>query len=466
MIKRYKKMLTGLIVAAVIAVLAYFGVLVYQNTQVKKQNAEAMKRVVFSFDPMDITDMDITNSTGNFTFKLTSNGWEMTSGQKFKLSADRIVDVSTTMAELVATKILTEELPDDLGAYGLANPMRITFKFNDGSEHTAEIGSKVPGDSAYYLRADHGDTIYIVSSDDAETMSVEVADIKDRFLFDTSGTSDITRLKYTDHGSVIIDISRESYRDDWKIAAPFSDFTVNDAGVTAITSVIIRAECSTFVDEDLTDSSKFGFNNPSYQLEIATAEQNATVIFGNYYDEKEQYIYAYNRALDQIYIFETASLGFVGSRTEDVLLDRLRQESFENISKFEMNLFGTKVNIDFNYVVENGKTSSYSVNGKSVDREDEKVLEVFNNLVNAVTGAAFDEVLNDSFSPLHLEPEVKIVYRLKEGDDYTLELYTYEEDNSLLRVVENGKYTGTLMKRTAIENGALLYYKDLMDVMG
>ena len=162
MIKRYKKMLTGLIVAAVIAVLAYFGVLVYQNTQVKKQNAEAMKRVVFSFDPMDITDMDITNSTGNFTFKLTSNGWEMTSGQKFKLSADRIVDVSTTMAELVATKILTEELPDDLGAYGLANPMRITFKFNDGSEHSARIITDVIAvtPASFTVKSENGAAIF------------------------------------------------------------------------------------------------------------------------------------------------------------------------------------------------------------------------------------------------------------------------------------------------------------------
>ena len=464
MIKRYMKLLIGLVAVAVIAIGAYIGVVVYKNNQTKKAYEEEQKKIIFSFDPLDITDMDVTNSTGDFSFRLTDNGWEITQGQKFPLSPDRFVEIATTMSTLTASKVLTEEVPEDLSEYGLDAPMKISFRLNDDTGYTAYIGSKVPGDSSYYLRAEGKDAIYIVSEEDVQKLSAEVSDLKDKLLFDTSGTSDITYLKYINNGTIVYDISKNE--NGWEVIAPFKRGVVNAASVTNITSLIIRAECVTFIDEELTDLSKFGFDHPSHQLEIKTDEKEAKIIFGNYYDEAGQYIYAYNRAIDQIYIFETASVGFIDSKLEDILFKRIHDEAFDNIKKFELDIFGTKVDIDYNYTVETGKTSSYSVNGKSVDRENEKILEAFNNLINSVTGVSFDYVSDENLSKgVTGDAAVKVVYRLKEGDDYKLEFIPKSDDESLLYIVENGIYTGTLIRKTVLENGMKLYYEELMELM-
>ena len=124
------------------------------------------------------------------------------------------------------------------------------------------------------------------------------------------------------------------------------------------------------------------------------------------------------------------------------------------------------MDIDYNYTVETGKTSSYSVNGKSVDRENEKILEAFNNLINSVTGVSFDYVSDENLSKgVTGDAAVKVVYRLKEGDDYKLEFIPKSDDESLLYIVENGIYTGTLIRKTVLQNGMKLYYEELMELM-
>lgn len=464
MIKRYMKLLIGLVAAAVIATGAYIGVVISKNNEQKKAYEEEQKKIIFSFDPMDITDMDVKNSSGNYSFRLTDEGWQIIEGEQFPLSADRFVEISTAMATLSASKILTEDAPEDLSEYGLDDPMRISIKLKDDTRYTACIGSAVPGDTSYYLSAEGRNTIYIVSEDYINLIRAEVDDLKDRLLFDTSGTADITHLKYINHGTVVYDISRTG--DGWEVIAPFKRGIVNSAGVTNITSLIIRAESVTFINEELTDLSKFGFDNPSHQLEIRTDKKEAKIIFGNYYDEAGQYIYAYNKGIDQIYIFETASLGFIDSKLEDILFKRINNEAFDNIKKFELDIFGTKVDIDYNYTVEAGKTSSYSVNGKSVDRENEKILEAFNNLINSITGISFDYVSDENLSNgVTGEAAVKVVYRLKEGDDYKLEFIPKSDDDSLLYIVENGIYTGTVIRKTVLENGMKIYYEELMELM-
>ncbi|MBP1591753.1 MAG: DUF4340 domain-containing protein [Oscillospiraceae bacterium] len=464
MIKRYMKLLIGLIIAAVIATGAYFGVLVKKNNDAKKAYEEVQKLKIFDFDVSDINGMNIKNSSGEYYFQLTGNGWEITKGDQFRFSADRILNMATAMSKLTATKIVTENGSDNLAAYGLNDPAKLSFKLNGGKEYTAEIGKQVPGDTSWYVKSSGNDTIYIISSDDKDSISPELDDMKDKLLFDAASSEEISHLKYIDHGTVVYDINRNG--DEWKLASPFPQGVVNTASVNSITSLLIRAECVTFINEELTDLKKFGFDNPSYQIEVSSSQRSVNVIFGNYYDDAKQYIYAYDREIDQICIYRTAELGFFGTKIEDILFRRLRTENFENISGFDMDILGTEINIEYNYIVAEGKTSSYKVNGKDVNREDESILETFNNLINAITGMNYDEVCEAQLTNLrNMKPEAKITYHLKEDKDYVLEFYKKEDDDKLLYIVENGEYTDTVIKKSSLENGVLLYYKELMEKM-
>lgn len=463
MIKRYKKILFGLIAAAIIAVLAYFGVLLVQNNQAKRAAEEEAKKIVFRFDAEKISTMDIKNSTGEYSFKLGYDGWEFTAGEEFKFSPDRFVEIAQTMSSLTASKIIKEEAAD-LTPYGLDNPMVIKYTLAGGSEYTSFIGSKVPGESAYYFMSGDSDTVYTISGEAADAMNVELENIKETLMFDAASASDVTYLKYTDHGKLVYDIEKTGER-EWKMNGPYKNGVVNTSEVTGICSMIIRAEASTFIDASAGNLSEYGFDNPSFEIELKSAGDEAKLVFGNYYDENERFIYAYNEELGQVYVFEAGELGFIGTNTESVLYRRLRTEAFADIKKFEMNIFGTVIDIDYNYIVELGKECSYSVNGKDIDITDDAVMETFNNLINATTGLAYDYVSYDKFNPADKEPAAKVVYKMREGDDYVLELYEKEDDPSLLYVCENGKFNEATIRKSVVENGVLLYYKDLMDII-
>ena len=93
-------------------------------------------------------------------------------------------------------------------------------------------------------------------------------------------------------------------------------------------------------------------------------------------------------------------------------------------------------------------------------------LETFNNLINAITGMNYDEVCETAPASFrNMTPEAKITYTLREGKDYVLEFYKKEDDDKLLYIVENGTYTDTVIKKSSLENGILLYYKELTEKM-
>lgn len=464
MIKRYIKILIGLVAAALIAVAAYMGVSHNEKKNIEKQMAEELKKVVFDFDPEDIVKMNVHNSTGDYKFDLTKDGWVITEGNQFQLSPDKFVTIATTMSTLTASRILSEELPDDLASFGLEDPMTVCLITSDKKEHSIDIGSQVPGDDSFYARVTGGDTIYIVSKSDIEKLSSEEKDLKDKLLFDLASTDSINYIKYIKGGSIVFDLRKED--DGWDLVTPFPQGKVNAASVKDIASQLIRAQSVTFIDEEMNDLSKFGFDNPKYQLEIGADSKQAKLLFGNYYDDSGAYIYVYNKTIDQIYIFETASLSFIDTETEDILVRELRNEFFGNIKSFDINVFGKKIKIDYNYSVGGSGETRYLVNNKKIDNTNEETLNVFNSLINSITGLSFSNICEDvSHSELTKEPDASIVYHLKEGEDYVLEFIEKSDEENMYYIIENGNYTGTLLRKGVFEGGILQYYDELMDLL-
>lgn len=465
MIKRYIKLLTGLIIVALIAVGAYIGVSVSKNNQHKKAIEEEAKKQIFSFQQADISAMVIHNSSGDYRLEDSSEGWIVTEGDSFPVSTDKIIAIADSMYKLTASRILTEELPEDLSGYGLEDPMRLCIMLRDGTECSVDIGTQIPGETDYYVRVTGKDTIYILDESTVSDLSVQVEDLKDKYLFDAPNTDSITALKYTENGSIVYDLRKDD--SGWSLFTPFPQGKVNNAGVVDITSQIIRAQCITFIDEEMNDLSKFGFDNPKYQLEIKSENMEANIIFGNYYDENQQYIYAYNKNRDQIYIFEAATLGFIGTRPEEIVVRELHNEFFGNIDSFDVNVFGKEIKINYNYSASGEGETYYAVNDEKVDDTNDEILEVFNNMINSITGLSFDTICeNVKTSELQAEPAATIVYHLKEGDDYKLEFIQKNDEENMYYIVENGKYTNTLLRKSALESGVLMYYNDLMNIIG
>ena len=192
------------------------------------------------------------------------------------------------------------------------------------------------------------------------------------------------------------------------------------------------------------------------------------MLFGDYYEDNETYIYALNKALDQVYVFETQGVGCIGTKTEDMIVKKLNltHDYLGDIKGFNIEVFGTKIDIDHNYDPENLSTEAHSINGKDIDVKNETIIAAFNSLVNATRGISFEEIcLEPDKEALKNTPDVTVVYTLADGKEYKLEFVQTPDDSNMFYALENGKYKNVLVRRYMFESGIVKYYNELMDIL-
>ncbi len=464
MTKRYIRILIGIIITAVIALGAYAGVSIYNKSKNDKLLEESEKLNIFNFNEKSISEIKIHNASGDYEFKRENNEWMMTQGDNIAISSYKLSSISDTISTLKADSILNEGQEVNYEKYGLNNSMVITAVVSDGKEYSVEVGNQVPGDSRYYARKSGDNVVYLIASQYADILWSEKNDLKDTYMFDVSNANQITYLKYKCAGETIYELSKEDNK--WQILDPCPSLTVNNSGVESILLEVIRASCVTFIDEDDKDLSAYGLDNPSYEIAVKTADKEAEFIFGDYYDEEEQYIYAQNKGTGQIYVFQTGSLGCIGTKTEDVLFRLLHSVAFINMDTFDIDMFGQKIDITYHYSITDNLQNDFVINGKKIDVTDEEILEAFNNLINSVIGMAYDNICEVSDElVLDNEPEAYITYHMMDDSEYKLEFIADTTDEEVLYIIANGKFTGTSINASTLKNGVSRYYEDLMDLL-
>lgn len=464
MTKRYMKLLIGIIIAAVISIGAYVGVSLYKRSEDKKLLEKSRKNIIFDFDINKISQLKIHNSSGDYVFKVDGSEWVMTEGDNISFSPYKLSSLSDTLSNLQADSIIDENAQGDLEKYGLNNNMSVTAVLSDGKEYSLEIGKQVPGDSRYYVRKTGQNVIYLIQSTYADILWSEKNDLKDTYMFDVRNTNDIVYLKYRCEGKTIYELNKEDK--EWNISEPYQDFTVNNAGVDTILAELIRATCTTFIDENTDDLSAYGLDDPTYEICVKTADKESDFIFGDYYDEDKQYIYAQNRGTGQIYVFLADSLGCIGTKTEDVLFRLLHSVAFVDMDKFDIDVFGQKMDIKYHYSITDNMANDFVINDKKIDVTDDDQIEMFNKLINSIIGMTYDNICEISDeSVLQNPPQAHVIYHMMDKSEYKLEFIPDPSDEKVLYIVANGKYTGASINASTLRNGVAAYYDDLMEIL-
>lgn len=465
MIKRYMKLFIGLIIAAVISIAVYICVSIYRNNENKKLFEQEAKKAIFNFESADVTTLKVHNSDGDYVFEYNGDFWTMTEGADLQPGSAKLSEIAVTMSTLSADSILTEEKTENLQQYGLDDPLSIQAVFKDGTQKGIEIGKQVPGDSKYYLKVNGSDTIYLVSSTYVDELMAEKEDLTDRYMFNINNSSDINYLKYTLAGEVVYELSKNE-DNEWSLLSPDINIPVNSAGITDITTFIIRATCATFVESSEENFKKYGFDSPQFEIEVKTPEKSARVLFGNNFDGNEEFVYAYNPDIDQMYIFSVSALGVQGTTVENVLTRTLHNEYRGNIDAIDIDIFGTKIKIDYGYNENDLLNGDYAVNGNAIDNSSEEIMLAFSQLFNSVTGMVYDKAdIETKNKKVKGEPECTIVYELKDGTEYKLEFIPQGSDSDYMYIVENGKYLNVLESKYSFKSGILAYYDELMSLI-
>lgn len=464
MTKVYKRILIGLASALVLSLGAYGGVSVYKNVQDKNIQLEEDKKNLLSLNENDVEGLKIHNQSGDYEFKLTGNSqWSMVTGSSISASDYTLTAIAATMCDLKADSIL-KKVPDEssLSKYGLDDPLEITVIMTDSTEHTVRIGDQLKDKDMYYLMVDSDDSVFIVSNDYVQRLMAQKDDLKNKYIFDVSSTDSIDYLRYVKDSEVIYDIKKDS-DGQWKMSAPYEWATVNGANVKSLLSELIRASSTTFIEEDPQDLSQYGLDNPSYEIEVSGSGKSASFVFGNYYDDEKQFIYAYDKNTKQVSVFSVAAISCMQSETETVLLNQIHTENLADVTGITFDINGEKGQMDIDYEVDDFMNAVYKINSQTVSTSEQKTQ--FESLFYAFNGIVFEKIDTDpDENTLKKQPDIRIVHHMKNADDYTLELFETPQDSKYYYAVADGKYLNVLVRKNVIESGIQQTYKQLKDM--
>ena len=168
MIKKQKKLIIGLGIAAVVLIIAYFAVVMPIMNSMATEEEEVPDLLegevlgtsnrILMFEHVEKSDMDsiyVSNPNGDYEFfrgdddELYIRGNE---GAPYSLTALSSLVVSTGYT-LSMERVMTD--CEDMSEYGLADkdkPSYYTVTKTDGTEHTVYIGDMIPTGAGYYAR--------------------------------------------------------------------------------------------------------------------------------------------------------------------------------------------------------------------------------------------------------------------------------------------------------------------------
>lgn len=451
--KQYK------LIAVLIAVIVVFTV-VYLIVD-KKETAKEIEQSsdttsvieIFNFDTATVTDLTIKNSDGEYGFTQEDNNWVLTNSEQFKINPYLLNDIVSYMSSLQAINIITES-SDDLSIYGLDSPKNvITCTTSDSSKYVLEVGNINITSDAYYVKKQGENTIYSIDYTAGLALNTSKQKLKDIYLFDTL-LNDVISVSLEHEGTVSYDVTKSDTL-GWIMNEPLATERTNVAKLSGMIDTIIRINIANFVQEDLQDYADYGFDNPSYVLEIKAKDRSEKVLFGDMIDETGE-IYALFEDSKDVVTFYRDNLSFLDLTAEQMLIDTIHTEDMYDVSKVEVMINGELTTITIDANANDMANAKYKYNGTDINSFGSEAVKLFTNFYSSIVGVYFDHVDINTQPEVSAEPEISFTYTRKSEPETVIVSFIPKSENTYYAMID-GEYTGFIVRLKAFHDDKGLY---------
>ena len=268
-----------LLIAAGVSVGVFLKVRDKKEKETKQKEVEIADLSLFSFDSSVIDKIEIKNPEGSYTAQLQDKKWVLTDGGDFVLDQDYMILMCTYFSTLTASDTHTGS-PE---SYGLdeANASTITLS-GGGQSYTINIGNVSPTKEYYYVTVEGKSKIYSVASvyDGGNNFSTEKMILKSKHLVEY-GDNDISQITIIRDGKIVCDLTYDEESAKWSLPEEYSLFELDVTAVTSMINVMTRLEAEQMLDEDLTDMSKYGFDDPYAEVIVLRSDSVGIITDGN-----------------------------------------------------------------------------------------------------------------------------------------------------------------------------------------
>ncbi|NLB81816.1 MAG: DUF4340 domain-containing protein [Clostridiaceae bacterium] len=303
----------------------YFG-LTKLNTKQEENNAQVNEQIpIFDVEKDSINKIEISTPNHAFTFYKKDDQWAVAGMEGIKLYNVKIDNLAYDFASINADTVI-EDVSDN-AIFGFNSPLGTpSVILTDGSKKEFIIGNKTPTGGAYYFKTADDDTIYTVYSSKIESFLAPLDTYREQTIakINIEQLTEI-QIKRRDADIVLRQKSSEENKDSltslnaWKMLSPYQRDVASYYFDSNILQKIGDINVSKFIEDNPTDYSKYGLDNPKYLISFTEKDKSPIkLLLGNIvddeiyvklHDEKQVYTVAYSvfeyRDIDPMMLVDT-----------------------------------------------------------------------------------------------------------------------------------------------------------------
>lgn len=456
--KKYIIAFIVLLAAAGVSLGVFLNAKKKNDKETKQKQEEIASLQLFSFDSSAIEKIEISNSEGNFTAELMDDSWQLTEGGDFVLDQDYI----SLMCSYFSTLTASGSHSGNLEEYELDKEHASVVTFSGGgSSYTVTIGGVSPTKEYYYVMIDGRQDIYSVDSvyNSGSNFSTEKMMLKSKnlVLYDDDEFAHITIKK---QGEVICDLDYDEGSGTWSLPEEYADFQFDVTAVTSMINVMTRLQAEQMLDEDLTDLSKYGFDDP-YAEVILTGKDGTqrNLLAGDFSDDNRYANFlVYDNgdiSRNQVEVYYRSDVDFVDYTPIKFISTTVYNPSMYNISNVKVS-YDDK---EFEFTIDQEQKKCL-YNGQNIQLAVDIVLTAFTNYYNSFSIYTVKKI------DMEAEPELKdplltAEYELLDGTIVTYQLT--DAGNQRCYVFIDGEYTGEIVNDSClVGNTSIQNYFDIL----
>ena len=286
-----------LAVAVSLGAYAYF----VESDRPTRTETESAKDSLFGIESADLTELDVTASSGERTvLRKTDGTWRLTDPVQVEADAIEVSGVTSGVESLEIERVV-EEVPADLAVFGLADPRIVVgFKADGDAEFTQLLlGDETATGGDMYATTSNDPRVFLVAAYLETSFDRGTFDLRDKSILEFD-TIEADRIDITSPSHVVV-LAKTGEDDAWRLEEPWS--ARGDAGIAdALVTRLGTGRMQAIAASEPAALDAYGLDAPRLTAVIGGGSTRATLLIGEPADEGT--IYARDAARPLVFTIE------------------------------------------------------------------------------------------------------------------------------------------------------------------
>lgn len=416
----------------------------------QKQEQEAPVSLI-SFDGDATASLTVQNEEGTFRFLFQNQTWVL-DGDEFTANPYTVSAICSYMCNLNSVKTIAKDVTD-LSPYGLSDPVKLTAVTDSGDSYQLLVGNPTPTNESYYAMLPGTTTVYTIDYTSGSVFRANKNTLKNRYLLDAYST-EITEFSLERDGKLIYSMTHDAAM-QWIINQPiqWQGYTSN---INEILDTFVRATATAFVDNNPSDLSQYGLDQPSYRLHAKTDAKETTILLGKMVSnaENEVSIYGMFQESGQVFYMTKAALNFLDDDLLSVAYPYVYNPDASTVKQLVVDCNEVQATLELDT-----QNKKYSCNGVDISDMGDEVTQAFQDFYQAVATMGLSQV--DPDAKPEGEAAISFTYTLQSGEVNRVELIPASD--TTYWIMKNGTYTNFMTRKKILNvtGGIISSYETL-----